>query len=98
MFVFWVLGLSDHPSCCWCPRSRGSNREERRSDVCDGRSARPGVCGLASCRYQQLVVKITLLSANKYLTFINNSGEEEGGGRKRKKSTKHVIELSGSRV
>lgn len=48
--------------------------------------------------YQQLICKIVLLSVNKYMTFINNSGKEEGGGRKRNKAIKDVIEVSGSRV
>lgn len=48
--------------------------------------------------YQQLILKITLFSVNKYVTFINNSGKEEGGGRKRTKSIKDAIEVNGSRV
>lgn len=48
--------------------------------------------------YPRLVLKIILLSVNKHITFINNSGKEEGGGRKGNKSIKDVIEVSGSRV
>lgn len=82
-FLLLVFSIQGEPS-------------ERNRKICDGKSGHPKVGRWQLC--QQWMLKIILLSVNKYITFINNDGKEEGGGRKRNKSIKDVIEVSGSRV